>query len=55
MTFEHFQTFHIWLLSFGSFAAKHWSFDTASYAAGTDLYDPSILRDLRVKKLIVPT
>jgi hypothetical protein len=38
MTFEHFQTFHIWLLSFGSFAAKHWSFDTASLARGlTDL------------------
>jgi hypothetical protein len=37
LTFAYFQTFHVWLLSFGGFAAKHPSFDTVSQAGGTGL------------------
>jgi len=34
LQFGYFQTFHIWLGSFGGFAAKHPSFDTDSLAGG---------------------
>jgi hypothetical protein len=35
LKFGYFQTFHVWLGSFGGFAATHPSFDTSSSGRGT--------------------